>query len=264
MTPHAGARPWIALLRSVPATYERCLVRAAPPQAIDVARARAQHAAYAAALAAAGCEVRVLPADDRHPDCCFIEDTAVLLDDLAVLTRPGAASRLGEVDAVAEALAALAPLVRLMSPAALDGGDVLCLGKKLFVGLSQRTNAAGVEQLAQAARARGCEVATVRLAGVLHLKSAVTALDDETLLMAPGLVDPAPFRGCACLETPAGELRAANVLRLPGKGRVLMQAGCGATRALLRAAGYETSEVDISEFVKGDGALTCLSLLLPA
>ncbi|HUQ41864.1 MAG TPA: arginine deiminase-related protein, partial [Candidatus Limnocylindrales bacterium] len=170
----------IAITREVPSTVDRGLVTYHERQPIDLARARAQHHQYCRALADLGCEVITLPADDAHPDSVFVEDTAIVFDDLAVITRPGAESRRGETRAIAEALAPYRRLVHIEAPATIDGGDVLVLDDLIFVGMSTRTND---EALAQLRSLTGRTVVCVDLHGALHLKSAVTRVAPETLLV---------------------------------------------------------------------------------
>jgi dimethylargininase len=228
--------------------------------AIDVSRAREQHDAYRQMLTAAGYEVAVVPADEGCPDCPFIEDAAVLLDSVAVITRPGAPERRAETGPVSEALAATMPVVGLSDPATLDGGDVLRMGSTVFVGRSARTNDAGIAQLAEIASGEGLRVVAAPVRNLLHLKSAVLGLDDETVLMAPDCTDPAAFVGYRVIEKPPGE-RGASALRLHD-GSVVVTANTPVTMGLVSAAGFDVDWFDSSEFQKADGGLTCLSLLL--
>jgi dimethylargininase len=222
---------------------------------IDYERARLQHEAYRQLLASLGCQVLSLPADAAYPDCVFIEDTAVILDDMAVITRPGAESRRGEVDVVAEALAPFRPLVRIEAPASLDGGDVLVLRDRIYVGSSSRTNAAAVSQL-QALTGR--EVVRVDVHGALHLKTAVTPVSDSALLVNREWVDIAPFAGWTLID--ADEPFGANALRV---GDVLVYpAAFVRTRARLEAHGLNVHPIEADELAKAEGGVTCCSLLL--
>ncbi len=219
-------------------------------RSIDVRRARHQHAAYRRALEAAGLELLVLEADDRFADCPFVEDIALDLGDgLRILCNPGAPSRRGERDAVRAALEGLGPLVEMPESLMLDGGDVLAIRDRLYVGRSTRTDDAALRWLAETT---GKPVIGVELRGVLHLKTGVTALDDDTLLASGGAVDLSAFDGFEVLF--AAE---PNVLRLPD--RLLVQPECA---ALLRARGYPIDVVDISELAKAEAGLTCLSVVL--
>jgi dimethylargininase len=248
-----------ALVRAVPATFDRALSARAPDPAIDVARARAQHAAYVEGLEWLGYDVETVPADDRHPDCVFIEDTAVVARGVALVTRSAAASRGGEGDAVAEALAAHVRVERMRPPATLDGGDVLRLGATLYAGRSPRTNAAGVDALAATFAPAGLTVVPVAIDGMLHLKCACSPLSDERLLLDPSALSQATFQA-ASVCVPAGEAYAANAVARAG--RVLLSAGHPGTRRALEDAGLEVRELETSEFRKADGSLTCLSLRL--
>ena len=252
----------IALTRPVSPHLGDCELTYLPREPIDVARAMAQHAAYCAALRACGVEVRSLPAAPDLPDGVFVEDTAVVLDEVAVITRPGAASRRPEVPTVAGALAAYRPLATVVAPGTLDGGDVLQLGRLLFVGRSGRSNAAGIAQLAAILAPYGYTVRGVDLSGCLHLKSAVTALDAETILVNAAWVDPAMFGARQVLPVPPEEPWAANALAIGD--RVLLAAGNPRSAALVTAAGYAVTLLDISELQKAEAALTCQSLLFPA
>ena len=249
----------IALLRDVSPEIARCELTYLQREPIDYRRAVDQHEAYAEALRAQGMEVVSLPGDPAFPDCCFVEDAAIVLDELAVVTRPGAPSRRGETAAVAQALAARRRLVFLEDPATLDGGDVLHVGRRLFVGLSPRTNEAGVAALRAAVGPCGYEVTAVGLHGCLHLKSGVTALDDRTLLANPEWLDMAPFAGFAVVAVHPDEPWAANVLRL--RGRLLAHSGFPRTREAVEARGYEVRTVDVSEFLKAEAGVTCKSLV---
>jgi len=249
-----------ALVRAVPASFERALSAAPPDPPIDLARARAQHADYVAALAAAGADVTALAADDACPDCCFVEDAAVVIGDAALVTRPGAPSRRAEVDAVASALAAHVEIHRMESPATLDGGDCLRLGRTIYVGQSTRTNREGIESLAAFARKRGVEVVAVAMpAGVLHLKSVCSPLSGDLVLLAPDTIPPATFRAARVILTPPIEAHASNAVAVGET--VLVAAGAPATRDLLEAAGLRVIPLDTSEMRKADAALTCLSIL---
>lgn len=230
------------------------------PIRVDVAQA--QHRGYERLLASLGCDVRRVAAAPDHPDAVFIEDTAVVLDELAVMTRPGAKSRRNEVTAVAAALTSLRPLVRLRAPATLDGGDVLVVGRAVFVGQSTRTNAAGITQLGTALAPHGYTVHGVGLSGCLHLKSAVTAVNDETVLLNPAWVNPAVFSDYRVVTVDAAEPMAANVLRL-GDG-VVAGASYPRTRERLESLGVAVHTVDVSELAKAEGAVTCCSLILRA
>ena len=250
--------PW-ALLRAVPDSFRDCVTRRPADPPLDAARARRQHEGYRICLEAGGFATGVLAADEAHPDCCFIEDTAVLLGETALATRPGHASRRGEVAAVAAALRERLPVEGMAAPATLDGGDVLRVGRRLFVGASERSNAAGREALARFAAPRGYEVVPVTLRGALHLKSAATALDDVTVLVFPEAVGPGAFAGLRVVGVEGGDPEAANVVRLPD-GRILVATHLPQSAAAVRALGMIPVACDVSEFARADGGLTCLSL----
>jgi dimethylargininase len=249
----------IALLRDVSPEIARCELTYLQREPIDYPRAVIQHEAYAETLRAQGLSVISLPGDPAYPDCCFVEDAAIVLDELAVITRPGVESRRGETAAIAEALASRRKLVPLEAPATLDGGDVLHVGRRLFVGLSPRTNEAGLAGLRASVSPHGYEVIAVGLHGCLHLKSGVTALDDRTLLANPAWLDMAPFAGFDVVAVHADEPWAANVLRV--RDRLLAHSGFERTRAAVEARGFAVAAVDVSEFLKAEAGVTCKSLI---
>lgn len=222
---------------------------------LDYERARTQHEQYIALLRSHGCEVVEVPADDAHPDCVFIEDTAIVLGDVAVITRPGAESRRGEVDAVAAVLDRFRPLKRIEAPATIDGGDVLVLGDRIFVGLSSRTNEAALNQLAQLTNR---EVIPVQMQGALHLKTGITRVAANTLLVNREWVDVTPFKGWELIE--AEEPFGANAVWL--RDAVIYPAAFPKTRAKLEARGLDVKQVDADELAKVEGGVTCCSLLL--
>ncbi len=257
----AMAQAPLALVREVSRSFASAISAVPPDPRIDVTRARAQHEAYAAALAGLGLEVVRLPADEACPDCCFVEDTVVVGDDVAVLTRPGAPSRRGEVDVVAAALAARVELFRMDQPATLDGGDVLRLGKTFYVGMSERSNSAGVAYLRDVFGPRGYSVVPVAMPpGVLHLKTVCSPLSDDLVLVAEGTLPAGTFGPAHTLVVPRSEAPAANAVAF---GRAALVASDGPlTAALVAASGFRVVPVDTSKLRKADGALTCLSVLV--
>ncbi len=251
---------WIALTREVSPSIAECELThlARTPIRVDVARA--QHRGYERTLASLGCEVRRVEPAPTHPDAVFIEDTAVVLDELAVLTRPGAKSRRAEGTAVAAALALLRTVVRMAAPGTLDGGDVLVIGKAVFVGRTPRTNDAGIEQLRAALTPHGYAVHGVAVTGCLHLKSAVTALDAESVLLNPAWIDTAVFTGYRVVTVDPAEPTGANVLRIGDA--LVYDTSHPRTRERLEPLGHVIHTVDASELAKAEGALTCCSLLV--
>lgn len=227
---------------------------------IDVEAARAQHAAYARALAALGCAVHEVEPAPEHPDSVFIEDTAVVLDEIAVITRPGAESRRGETAAVERALAPLRPLARIAAPGTLDGGDVLVVGRRAFAGRTGRTNDEGIAQLRAALAPHGYSVEAVDVTGCLHLKTAVTAVDDRTVLVNPAWIGADALAGLDRIEVDPAEPMGANVVRVGDS--LLYGASYPRTRARLEARGYAPLCVDASELAKAEGAVTCCSLVM--
>jgi dimethylargininase len=251
----------LALTRPVPRSISRCELTHLARVPIDYARASAEHDAYEHTLAALGCDVRRLPAADDLPDSVFVEDTAVVLDRIAVLARPGASSRRPEVESVRAALAPYRELVSIEAPGTLDGGDVLRIGQTLYVGLTPRTNADGARQLAAAAAREGIEVVTATVTGCLHLKSAATLVSaaPPIVLVNPGWMDSALFRGCEVIPVDEDEPYAANALLVGGT--VVCAAEFPRTRARLEARGLATAAVPAGELAKAEGGLTCGSIL---
>jgi dimethylargininase len=256
----------IAWVREVASSLARCELTHLARAAIDVALARQQHALYVTELAALGCRIEWLPPLEEHADGVFVEDTAVLVPEVAVVTRPGAASRRGEVESVAAALARQLEVRRLGEPACLEGGDVLRVGRKLYVGLTRgqgaRTNATGIAQLGEALEPFGYAVQALALRGCLHLKSACTFIPPETLLVNPAWVDPAQITVPRVIAIDPSEPYAANTLTL--SGLTLVSRAYPRTQGRLEAAGISTRALDVSELHKAEAALTCISLLLPS
>lgn len=248
-----------ALTRSPGPELAQCELTHLERQPIDFTLALAQHRSYQQALRAQGIRVIELPADSAHPDGVFVEDTAVLLDKMAIVTSPTPPSRRGERTAVVEALKSLRPMQFLPENVRLEGGDVLRMGHMFFVGLSSRTNAAGIHALAELVRPFGYSVNPVHVRGCLHLKSACTALDAGTLLINQSWVDAEPFARLRLVEVPAGEPWGANVLALPGTVFVSNAHHC--TAALLDRMGYPITVLDVSELHKAESGLTCMSLI---
>lgn len=251
-----------AIVREPSASLASCELSFVARTPIDLALARRQHQAYAQLLSDLGLRIVTLPAEDALPDAVFVEDLAIVLDEFAVMTRPGAASRRAESASVAQALSRFRELAWIREPGTLDGGDLLRVGRRLFVGASARSNAAAVEQLRELLAAHGYRVTAVPLQGCLHLKSAVTAVADDTLLIQPRWVDPAAFAGFRLIEVDAREEHAANVLRVGD--RLVHPANFPRTSARLRAAGYALHTLDVSELQKAEGAVTCCSLVFAA
>jgi dimethylargininase len=226
---------------------------------VDVAVAREQHAAYAAALAAAGWAIGRVPAAEDCPDSVFVEDTVVVCEDLAVLARPGAAARRAEVGGTARVIASLGfRTAQIEDPGTLDGGDVLQAGTTVYVGRGGRTNSEGIRQLRSLLAPLGRAVVAVPLRNVLHLKSAVTALPDGTFLLLPRLVPAALFPAVRPVEEESG----CHVVPLGGD-QVLIAASAPRTAELIEDLGFTPVVADISEFEKLEGCVTCLSVMLP-
>ena len=251
------SRP-VALVREVPDSFVSCVTSHPVSPPLDPDKAREQHAEYVAALEAGGFAVIRVPADEAHPDGSFIEDTAVVVGRRALLTNPGHSSRRGEVSGVGAVLSAWVR-VESMGAGTLDGGDVLQVGGRVFAGRSARSDAAGIEALA--GFCTPIEVVPVPVRATLHLKSGVSALDDETVLWHPAACSGDVFTGLRVIEVPGADPEAANVVRLPD-GSILVAAHQAVTADLVASLGYRARPVDVSEFARADGGLTCLSLRL--
>lgn len=249
----------VAITRAVSRALARCELTHLERRGIDVDLARVQHAAYEHALRAAGCDVRQLQEQPELADSVFVEDTAIVLDKLAVLTRPGAESRRGEIESMAAALAPWREVRRIEAPATLDGGDVLRLERVLYVGASARSNAAGMAQLAQLVAPFNYRVQAVPLHGCLHLKSAVTQVATQVLLCNPAWVDTRHFPGYRLLAVDPAEPFAANAVWVGD--RLLYSASFPRTADRLRQAGIEVHALDMSETEKAEGGVTCCSVI---
>lgn len=250
----------VALVRDLSPRIAECALTHLARTPIDVERARSQHERYCAVLADLGARVEYLPPLADLADGVFVEDTAVVVDELAVATRPGAASRRAEVESTAAALAAYRPVRQLPEGAWLDGGDVLQAGRTIYVGRSSRTTEAGIGALAALLEPHGYEVEAVELDGCLHLKTACTFVPPRFLAVNPAWVDPARFRGLTPVVVDPEEPFGANTLTLGGV--TLVGAAFPRTEARLRALGLVTRQVDLSELAKAEGALTCSSVIL--
>jgi dimethylargininase len=252
-----------AFTRAVSPRLAECELTHLERVAIDPSKAIAQHSAYERALTDAGFELIRLPELADQPDGVFVEDTVILLGDDAIITRPGAASRQPEVESTAAGLDNHFDIHRL-ERGTVDGGDILRIAKTLYVGLSRRTDRAGAEALAEAAAPLGYIVVPVELDACLHLKSAATAIGEDSrgaprLLVNPEWVDPARFAGVEPLSVDPGEPFAANCVRL--SDRLIVAAVFPRTAARLRDAGFSIVQVDVTELAKAEAGLTCMSLI---
>lgn len=249
----------IALTRNVSPAIVNCELTHLERVPIDYETACAQHDEYLAALRSLGLEIQALPAEPDLPDSVFVEDTAIVLDECALITRPGADSRKPETGSIARALAPYRTLFQIQSPGTVDGGDVLRLNQTLYVGLSTRTNVDAVRQMREALAPFGYDLRTARVTGCLHLKSAVTQVSADTLLINPDWAQKSDFPGWDFIETDPREPFAANAL-LVGD-RLVYPSGYPRTRTRLEAAGLDLILVNASELAKAEGGVTCCSLI---
>ena len=250
----------IAFVREVSPRLAHCELSFLERVAVDAARADEQHAAYVAALAALGLKIAWLEPLPQNADGVFVEDTALVLPEVAVITRPGVESRRGETPSVAASLAAHRPLQRILDPGTLEGGDIVVIGRSVYVGASARSNAQGIRQLERALAPFGYRVAGVAMRDCLHLKSAATFIAPGTLLTNPAWVDPGVFDARTVIEVDPTEVFAANTLSVGGV--TLMSAAFPRTAERLRRAGIATRALDVSELQKAEAALTCMSLIV--
>jgi dimethylargininase len=248
-----------AITRAVSPNLGKCELEYFARQPIDIARAAEQHRGYEGCLEELGLKVISLPPEPELPDSVFVEDPTVVMDEVAVMTRMGVESRRPEADSLAAALSPFRPLRRIEAPGTLEGGDVIRAGRRLFVGLSHRTNAEGIRQLAAHLEPFGYRVQPVAVQGCLHLKSACCWLGDDAMLLNRAWVEAAQFVDFRMLDVAPDEPWAANVL--PVGGSVLASAAFPATHTILERAGYRVRAVDISELAKAEGALTCSSVI---
>jgi dimethylargininase len=249
----------------ISASINQCELTHLDRQPIDLERAHLQHTQYEQALQALGVEVRQLPSLDEQPDAVFVEDVALVLDECAILTNPGAESRRPEVASIKEALAPFREIYTILPPGTLDGGDVLRVGNTLYVGLSGRTNQQAIEQLKLVLEAvnrkhnSSYNIRTARVSGCLHLKSAVTQVQEDTLLINPAWVQKDDFPDMRFIQVDPGEPYAANALWVGDS--VIYPASFPRTCARLTEAGIAVILVESDELAKAEGALTCCSLL---
>ena len=248
-----------AITRAVSPAIVNCELTFVERQVIDLEKARGQHRAYEGLLEKLGARVHSLPAEPEFPDSMFVEDPAIVLDEVAVIMPLGTAARRGEAASLAEALGKFRRLEYVRLPGMMEGGDILRVGRKLFAGLSSRTNAEGIRQLAAILGPHHYEVIAVPVTGCLHLKSAVTHFGGNTLLANREWFDSTPFAGMEWIDVDPGEPHAANALALGGK--IIFPASFPRTLARIEARGFEVMPLDISELQKAESGLTCSSLI---
>jgi len=251
----------IALTREISDSIDRCELTHLHRLPIDLAKARAQHVVFEQILRELGCEVRRIQEAHDLPDAVFVQDAALVFDEIAVLARPGAESRRPEVAYLGEAISPLRPIGRIDHPGTLDGGDVVVMGKNVFVGQTPRTNREGAEQLAAILRPHGYSVESVPVTGCLHLQTAVTPVADDLILVNHRWVDPGLFGDISCIDVSPDEPFAANALRV---GRTLVYPNTfPKTQSLLEARGLHVVPVDLSELAKAEAGVTCCCILVP-
>jgi dimethylargininase len=250
----------IAITREVSPRFDECEITHIDRTPIDLNIARAQHNIYVNTLKELGCHMIELPAETDLPDSVFVEDTAVILPEVAVITRPGADSRKPETETIARALRPYKDVVYIREPATVDGGDVLVLGKKIYVGLSTRSNPEAMNQLNDLLCEYGYRVQGVSLHGCLHLKSAVTRVDEGTLLINKKWVETDQFADVELIDVHPSEPYAANCL--PVADSIIFPTTFPQTRARLEEKGCKVVTVDVSELAKAEGAVTCCSLII--
>lgn len=250
----------IAITRKISPRFNECEVTHIERTPIDLDVARTQHEEYVNALASLGCQVIELPEEPDLPDSVFVEDTAFILPEVAVITRPGADSRKPETESIIRALSPHRPLVHVTEPGTVDGGDVLVLGKNIYIGISTRSNDSAVRQLQELLAKYGYTVTAVEMHDCLHLKTALTKVDDKTLLINPNWVDTSHFKGFDWIEVDPSEPFAANCLPI-GDG-IIFPTAFPKTKQKLEQKGYKIQAVNVAELAKAEGAVTCCSLVL--
>ena len=248
-----------AITRAVSPALIDCELSFIRRQPIDLAIAREQHHAYEKLLASLGARVISLPAEPELPDSMFVEDPALVLDELAVIFPLGTETRRQEAASIAAALSPFRKFAHVKLPGTIEGGDILRIGPRLFVGLTARSNSLGITQLANIVEPYGYEVIPVPVTGCLHLKSAVTSLDGNTLLANRAWFDASVFAGYEWMDVDPAEPHAANALALGGA--IIFPASFGRTHARIEAHGFHVVSLDISELQKAESGLTCSSLL---
>jgi len=248
-----------ALTRAVSRSLASCELTWLARREIDIDLAIEQHTQYERALATMGVRVIPLPELTEMPDAVFVEDPLVVVDEVAIVPRMGSPRRRAESESLAEAIAEFRPVRRLLDPATLEGGDVMRIGRDVFVGLSSRTNAAGVQQLTRELEPLGYRVRPVEVRGCLHLKSACCSMGDGRILANRAWLDTAPLRDYWLLDVAADEPGAANILRI--EDTVLMPASFPHTQQIVRAEGLNVLTIDISELMKAEAAITCSSVI---
>jgi dimethylargininase len=251
--------PLTAITRAVSQSMNDCQLAFAERQPIDIGKAIAQHGQYEACLASLGIGVVSLPALPGLPDAVFVEDPAIVLDEIAIMTRMGAESRRGESASLAEAIARFRPLRWITEPGTLEGGDVVRIGSTLFVGRSARSNDAGIAQLAGELAPLGYAVRAVEMRNCLHLKSACTYLGRDTLLANRDWVDLGPFGNVRVVDVAPEEPAAADVLAIGDTA--IVPASFPETARILERAGWRVLPVDVSELQKAEAGVTCMSLI---
>jgi dimethylargininase len=249
-----------AITREVSSRFDECEITHIDRTPIDVNLARAQHHEYIKALATLGCQIVELPAETDLPDSVFVEDTAFILPEVAVITRPGADSRKPEIESIIPALSSYRPLVHVTEPATVDGGDVLVHGKNIYVGLSTRSTGSVIKQLQSLLDNYGYTIIGAEMQDCLHLKTAVTRVDDKTLLINKNWVSPSYFQGYELIEIDPDEPFAANCMPV-GNG-IIYPTAFPKTRQRLEEKGFKVITVNVDELAKAEGAVTCCSLIV--
>ena len=252
----------LAITRAVSRSIVDCELTHLARTPIDVERARRQHEQYESALKRLGLAVLSLPEEPDLPDSVFVEDTALVLNECAVILRPGAESRRPETESIARALAPYRKLFHIVAPARVDGGDILRVGQDVYLGVSTRSDTNAAEQLQALLEPFGYRLHVVQVTGCLHLKSAVTQVGPDTLLINPAWVDKSQFVGVKSIEIDASESYAANGVLLGSS--VIYPAAFPKTQQRLEAAGIGLVTVEADELAKAEGAVTCCSLILQA
>jgi len=252
----------IAITRQVSLAINQCELTHLAREPIDYERARAQHKQYEDALHTLGLDVISLDSEPDLPDSVFVEDVALVVDECAIMLNPGAASRRPEVASIKKALAPYRDIFRIQPPGTVDGGDILTIGRSVYVGISSRSTEDAIEQMKVILEPRGYEVRAVRVTGCLHLKSAITQVSKDTLLINPEWVSKDVFPSMKFIEVDPSEPYAANAVLVDDT--IIYSSSFPKTQAKLQAVGIRMIIVDADELAKAEGAVTCCSLIFKA